>query len=110
MEGYVVKYHPGGWMKVSEDGLPDESGVYIVAIQTNLGLSDAEKKTWKGDDPEHAFDYITAAWFDYDKKLWQDRTTYTPYNALIGLKDVGKGEAVTYWQPVPTAPWRIFPK
>ena len=109
MKSYVVRYHPEGWMKVSEDGLPDESGMYIIAVQTNFCLSDLEVNIPSGLDPDHAYDFVTAAWFDYDKKLWQeDQTTY--YNALVELKDVGKGEAVTYWQPLPTAPWKIFPK
>ena len=109
MKGYVVKYHPEGWMSVKEDGLPDESGMYIIAVQTNFCLSELEPESSNEFDPDHALDFVTSAWFDYDMKLWQeDNMKY--YNALVELKDVGKGEAVTYWQPMPTAPWDIFPK
>lgn len=110
MESYVVKYHPEGWMSVKEDGLPKESGLYIVTIQTNMKCSKEEEKWFEeeGWDPNHAFDHITAAWFNYDAKLWTEDNEH--YNALLTLDDVEKEYVVTYWQPLPTAPWKIFPK
>ena len=110
MEGYVVKYHPEGWMSVKEDGLPDKAGYYIVAVQSNLGLSDVEREMVEdeGYDPDHFFDCVTSAWFDIDAKLWCHNGEY--YNAFLSLKDVAKSSVVTYWQEMPTPPWDIFPK
>ena len=106
MEKYVVRYHPEGWMSVKEDGLPGESGRYVVAVQTKMD------KDWdeglKEEFGEHFYDYVTSAFYREASKMWvidEDNCL----NALI-TEPTSDIYVVTYWQPLPTAPWDIFPK
>ena len=84
------------WIKCSER-LPEESGEYIVYIQTGTGV---EVPDFFGSND---LSYVTSMYFKKGQKIWLDEYDES-YNADLSLVDTVNDYHVTHWMPLPDAP------